>query len=208
MGRIAVDIVLLPDEAMTQQAIRINRALVGEHRAEILGPRTCLPHISLAMGIIEEIDVDVIRQLLERLARETAVHQLTILGVESSTNTQGQTVILLAVERTPALQDLHERVMRETEPLFGHDATEDMIADEIVAPSTLEWIRNYPTQASFDRFAPHITIGYGRVEAGVSFPYPFVVERLALCHLGNHCTCRKVLAAAYLPGSANALRAQ
>jgi hypothetical protein len=36
MKRIAVDVVLLPDEAMTDRAIGINRRLVTDHRPEIV----------------------------------------------------------------------------------------------------------------------------------------------------------------------------
>ena len=33
-----------------------------------------------------------------------------------------------------------------------------------------------------------------------SFPSKFAVPKLALCHLGNHCTCRRILASAELKG--------
>jgi hypothetical protein len=71
-----------------------------------------------------------------------------------------------------------------------------MIYDDVVAPSTLEWIRTYPQKSSYENFRPHITLGYGQVPPGLSFPIPFTAARLALCHLGNHCTCREMLAAA------------
>jgi 2'-5' RNA ligase len=201
MGRIAVDVVLLPDRAMTEQAIRINRGLVGTRRAAIvLGRDTCLPHISLAMGVLAEVHTETIRQLLVELARDTPVRRLRLVGVLGSTDSRGETVSVLEVEKAAELLSLHERVMEEMRPFFRYDVTADMIDDEVAAPSTLAWIRNYPSQASFDRFAPHITIGYGRVEPDLSFPYPFGVCRLALCHLGNHGTCRRVLASARLPG--------
>jgi hypothetical protein len=44
---------------------------------------------------------------------------------------------------------------------------------------------------------PHITIGYGQVD-DFTFTAEFTASKLALCHLGIHCTCRKVLAAAEL----------
>ncbi len=39
-------------------------------------------------------------------------------------------------------------------------------------------------------------IGIGEVEneiCGIEFPIQFTASKLALCHLGNYCTCRKIL---------------
>jgi hypothetical protein len=61
--------------------------------------------------------------------------------------------------------------------------------------STLLWIKNYPQKSAFENFFPHITIGYGQLDDS-PFTAEFTASKLALCHLGNHCTCRKVLSAA------------
>ncbi len=199
MGRIATDVVLLPDEAMTQRAIDINKRLTGDQRAElVLSKEDRRPHISLAMGCVDEADIGGIRDVLRKLAEETTLRQLEIVGVLTSTNSRGATAAVLEVARTAELQALHERVMKEMEPFFRYDVTADVIYDDVVTPTTLDWIRDYPSKASFARFAPHITIGYGQPQPDLQFPIPFRVTRLALCHLGNHGTCRKVLAAADL----------
>jgi len=79
-------------------------------------------------------------------------------------------------------------------PYFSYDITADMVlSPPRVEESTLLWIRNYPEKASYEKFLPHITIGYGRI-GDFSFPSRFTAYKLALCHLGNDCTCRKVLA--------------
>jgi len=201
MGRIAVGMVLLPDEAMTERAVQINRKLIAEHAAKIILSRNNrLPHISLAMGGVDESDVESIGRMLDRFAREIPVRQLNALGVAVVTNTKGEPLSILTIEKTELLQALHETIMRETASLFSHDITEVMIQDERVADTTLEWIRNYPKKAAFDRFSPHITLGYGRTDADGPFPIPFAVSQLALCHLGNHCTCRQPLVSVALSG--------
>jgi 2'-5' RNA ligase len=199
MGQIAVDVVLLPDEAMTNRAIEINRRLVTNDRPEIvLSREDCLPHISLAMGCIDEADVTAIQKCLESLARTTSVRELRVADVVASVNSRGATTSLLDVDRTEELQALHEQVMQEMTPFFRYEASEAMIYDAGVSGSTLDWIRTYPQKAAYTHFRPHITIGYGQAPAGLSFPIPFRVARLALCHLGNHCTCRRILAAVAL----------
>lgn len=195
MGAIAVDVVLLPDEAVTTQAIEANRQLLGERRGEIvLDSRTCLPHISLAMGCMDENDIDAVRDRLKDLAKESGATELTIVGVVTPINSRGETTVLFEVERTDDLQRLHERVMSEMARVFAYDVTDAMLYDDVVAETTLEWIRSYREKASYERFSPHITIGYGEAPPALSFPIAFEASRLALCHLGNHCTCREVLA--------------
>jgi hypothetical protein len=88
--------------------------------------------------------------------------------------------------------------MHELAPYFSYDVTAEMVLSPPVAnETTLLWIKNYPEKSSFKRFNPHITLGYGHID-NVSYPREFTAPRLALCHLGNHCTCRKILASTML----------
>jgi hypothetical protein len=116
-------------------------------------------------------------------------------GSVASVNSRGETTSLLDVDRTEELQALHEQVMQEMMPFFRYEVSEAMIHDEGVSGTTLDWIQTYPQKAAYEHFRPHITIGCGQAPAGLSFPISFRVTRLALCHLGNHCTCRRVLVA-------------
>ena len=200
MARIAVDAVLLPDEETMDLAIEINRQLVRDHRSElVLNKENCLPHISLAMGCLDEADLDIAADALRGLARGAALGRLEIVGVRGSTNPRGATISFLEIAKAAELQRLHEQVMRGLEPYLTHDVTEDMVADDGVAASTLDWIRSYPSKAAFSRFTPHITLGYGDVTLERRFPITFRATRLALCHLGNHGTCRRILVSVDLP---------
>jgi hypothetical protein len=118
---------------------------------------------------------------------------LAISNTRTSTNSRGEIVSVFEIKKTKELQSLHEKAMKKVELFFSYDVTEDMIYDADVAESALLWIKNYPEKASFANFLPHITIGYGRIENVPSFPIEFNASRLAVCHLGNHCTCRKIL---------------
>jgi 2'-5' RNA ligase len=194
MGRIAVDIVLLPDEAVTNKAIELNANLVKKFGKKIvLHKANCLPHISLAMGCIDERDIPAVEKVLAAIAERCTIGELSIIGINSSTNSRGETVSAFEVEKTKELQLLHEMVSEKVGPYFSSDVAADMIyGGEEVAETTLEWIRSYREKASFARFYPHITIGYGEAQEQ-EFPVKFTALKLALCHLGNHCTCRKVL---------------
>jgi hypothetical protein len=202
MARIAIDVVLLPSRAMMEKAIEANRRLRKPSGGEIvLNEESCLPHISLAMGCIEEKDIEELEKILQTIAGQYSPGQLKVIDVHIGTNSVGEKVSAFQIERTKAIQSLHEEVLQRLMPYLSPDVTADMVLGPTVCESTLRWIRDYPEKSSFTRFFPHITIGYGEL-SHFSFPAEFTASRLALCHLGNHCTCRKVLASFALPGAA------
>ena len=180
----------------------------------VLDKKNCLPHISLAMGCVNEKDIADIEKVLLTIAKgprfagtkQYSLEQLSVIDIRVGTNSAGEKVSVFRIERTKTFQLLHEEIMARLAPYFSYDVTADMIFSPPEAgESTLLWIKNYPDKSSFENFSPHITIGYGEIndysfgsrEAG-SLPIKFTASKLALCHLGNHCTCRKILASAEL----------
>ena len=201
MAERAVDVVLLPSEEMMDRVIEANRQLLKECTDKIiLDKANCLPHISLAMGCIEETDIADVEKILLTIAESWSLGPLTAVGIRIEADSTGQEVSVLEIEKTERLQSLHEAVMRKLAPYVSHDVTADMLLSPPTASeSTLRWIRDYPEKSSFARFFPHITVGYGQIN-NLSFPIKFRTPQLALCHLGNHCTCRKILVSAALRG--------
>lgn len=194
MSKKAVDVVLLPDEVMAEKVIEANAKLVEKFGAEIvLDKEKCLPHISLAMGCIDESDIGEIEIVLRTIAQDFPQGPLRTAGIAVSTNTKGRKVSVLVVAKEKKLQSFHEEVMTELAEYMDSDVTESMIYPSgRIAGSSLLWIRNYRARSGFEKFLPHITLGYGELE-DLSFPEQFTASKLALCHLGNHCTCREVL---------------
>jgi 2'-5' RNA ligase len=197
MSKIAVDVVFLPDEEMTVRTIEANAELVNKAgRQIILSKEDCLPHMSLAMGCIDRRDVETITKILDGIAKEygSGVTKLRVTGVRIGTNSIGEKVSSFVIEDTKELQSLHERIMRDLRPYFAYDVSADMLCgSDHIADSTLIWIKDYPDKSSFTNFTPHITIGYG--QAGpIESSIDFTASNLALCHLGNRCTCRQILA--------------
>ena len=202
MAEIAVDIVLLPSEEMAEKAIAANKELLKKYAHKIvLDKASCLPHISLTMDCIDEIDIDEIDVILRTIAEETSLGQLNAVGIKTETNQAGEQVSVFKIEKTETLQSLHEKIMKRLSLYFSYDVRVEMVlSSEETSESTLDWIKNYPEKSSFEKFYPHITIGYGEIN-NFSFPIKFTVSKLALCHLGNHCTCRIILASTNLKKS-------
>ena len=195
MKRIAVDIVLLPETEIINKAIELNRELLKQYPNEIvLNRKNCLPHISLAMGCINEEQIPSIENILVEIAANNPVSSLDFIGFHTDTNSSGQKITVVQVKKTKAIQSLHEEVMTKMKEFFSFKITPEMlISDENISNSTLLWIESYPEKSSYRRFSPHITLGYGQLD-DYSFPFNIPVSKLAICHLGNHCTCVKILA--------------
>jgi len=82
MAKIAVDVVLLPSEEMAEKAIAANKELLKRNAAKIvLDKDKCLPHISLAMGCIDEKEIDEIDKILKAIANKTSLGQLNISSI-------------------------------------------------------------------------------------------------------------------------------
>jgi 2'-5' RNA ligase len=197
MAQIAVDVALIPSDEMTNTAIEANRKLLEKNPDKIILDREkSLPHISLAMGCINQKQIADIEKILRKIAEEFSPGFLRIVGVHTHINITGEKVSVLQIENTDRLQSLHERVMSSMKPYFSYDVTADMVlSDGNISKSTLLWIKNYPAESGHERFFPHITLGYGEIILE-NIPIDFTVAKIALCHLGNHCTCRKVLTSA------------
>ena len=63
---------------------------------------------------------------------------------------------------------------------------------EEISQITFDYIKAFPTKSSFENYVPHITLGADSIDLETG-SFEFVSQELALCHLGNYCTCRKVL---------------
>jgi 2'-5' RNA ligase len=203
MESIAVDVVLLPETTVTDLAIEVNKRLLLQCPDKIvLGKDTSLPHISLAMGCIAREDVESISQVLRSIAAAKPIGKLPVAGVFVARNATGQSVSSIVLERTRTLRSLHEEIMAKLEPYVNYAVTAEMLVNpDEIRQSTLSWISTYRDNSSFDNFFPHITLGYGWLD---EFPLPSEItpSKLALCRLGNHCTCRKILAEVELPVNA------
>jgi 2'-5' RNA ligase len=194
MAKIAVDTVLLPSEEVMEKAIAANKELLKQYPDKIiLNKENCLPHVSLAMGCIGKTHISDIGEILSSITEKYSPETLKFIGFSTSTNSIGEKVTVAIIEKTKLLQSLHEEVMTKLAQYLDYDITENMLLSEKVDESTLLWIKNFPENSSFKKYYPHITLGYGQLE---KFPFPddCKVTKLAMCHLGNHCTCRKILA--------------
>ncbi|MFZ5391005.1 MAG: hypothetical protein ACOZAJ_01895, partial [Patescibacteria group bacterium] len=84
-------------------------------------------------------------------------------------------------------------IMTELDPYLSYKAgISDCLVPPEVNEKTLYWINNYKIKSSFNNFYPHITLGISKLQ-DKEVDINFIASRLAIGHLGNYCTCRKIL---------------
>jgi hypothetical protein len=100
----------------------------------------------------------------------------------------------LQVKNTDELQKLHETIMKRLWSYLSYDVEISMLFNPPeVEEVTLYWIRNYAEKYNDpSTFQPHITVGFGETDA-FQLPVDFTASTIAVCQLGNYCTCRKII---------------
>jgi 2'-5' RNA ligase len=190
MNKKAIDIVLLPSEEMLDKAIAINRELLhrGEPKKMLLNKSDCLPHVSLLMGCVAEQSLPALSQSLLEIASRHAAFHLQVTEVQQEGNST-----VLHIEKDGRLQELHESLIEQCAPYLSFDARAEMLyTPPEVGEISIQYINNFLKNASFTNYSPHITVGSGEYKEA-ELPIPFVAATLAICHLGNYCTCRELL---------------
>ena len=114
-----------------------------------------------------------------------------VLAVHSGGGGVGKSV-WLAIERTQAIDSLHERLL-ETLRGFerpGGGAAAFFEGDARVGD--VMWVNGYRLKASLTAYTPHVTLGHAEEPPAID-PFTFEATVVAACHLGRFCSCRRVI---------------
>jgi 2'-5' RNA ligase superfamily len=135
---VRVDFVLIPGNPLFDAVITASQAITDEfyYNANIIDAKTFPPHLSLHICTIPRPAITQLTAALEPLAT-AGLPDITPTGVEPS----GGGYIMLSLERTPALMDLHEAVLAA-----AAQARDGLDGDPFGSP----YIR--------DAFTPHISL--------------------------------------------------
>jgi len=184
---VAVDIAVLPPDPISSLAIELSAALPREPNGLLLASDDYLPHITLLQQFVQ---ADALSAFLDSVGG--VVQQARPITLRVSGGGMGSSSIWMSIERTPALVDLHTRVLdaalafdREQGDASAFFATDARDRD-------VQWVTGYRTASSGPSFQPHITLGHGTRPPTIE-PVDFEVTIVAACHLGRFCSCRRVL---------------
>jgi 2'-5' RNA ligase len=195
---VAVDIVLLPPGPIMDLAISANRTLLaGNQDGGIrLDHENCLPHITVAMLPAKRENIPEVVARVDRITRQCSPMTVTIDAVAKRRTGMGGIVPVFHIPRVEILQLFHKAVMNAVLPYEAPPVGVGMFVGEASAPS-VDCLARFMKAEAYEHYSPHITLGYGDLPElipGLDLPLRFEVTRAAVCHLGAHCTCRRVLA--------------
>ena len=200
INKIAVDVVLIPPDNVIQLAIDINK-IFPETGTEnyVLDGETCIPHITLLMGLITGEQIPEVGHRLGALVEKFSALNLKITQVKSSARPDGKVISVLEIEKTAELQKFHETILDEMSSIFTYDGVEKgmFYTPPPVNEVPMFWVKGFAKTRVRENYKPHITLGIGKPKQEIT-PVHFTVSKLSLCHLGNYCTCRNVLWSASL----------
>ena len=191
MAKIAIDVVLLPPKEIIEKSIELNRKYADEEQQ--LHPDDYVPHISLCMGAIKEEDLAKAKDILKQIAKDFSNIHLTA-KIRTYTSGNQKDSFEFIFEKNTELQSLHEIIMKRLHPLLPYDITSEMFFQPPPPRDTdIAWVKDYPGNSSFDKFHPHITLGYGIPDLSDNESFTFTASVLAVVQLGKCGTCRKII---------------
>jgi 2'-5' RNA ligase len=184
---IALDVAVLPPADVSKRAMALSAALPEE---ESPGPRLDadhLPHITLTQQFVREDELETAFDHIDCVLREWPPMRIIATG-----GGKGSHSVWIAIERTPELASLHERLMEGLRGVERQGGTPAAFEGGDGRVSDVLWVAGYRLKSSFSDFVPHITLGHGAEPPSIE-PFAFDAATVAACHLGRFCTCRRVL---------------
>ncbi len=195
---LAIGVVLLPPGPIMEMAISANRTLLaGNPGGGIrLDSENCLPHIPVAMLPARREDMREIIAKVDRIVRRCSPMTVTIDAVAKHRSSMGETVSTFHILRAEILTLFHKIVMNALTPYAALPVGPPIFFEEAPTAS-IDCFHRFQKTSAYERYSPHITLGFGNLPEllpGVDFPIRFEAAKAAICNLGSHCTCRRIIA--------------
>lgn len=191
MGKIAIDVVLLPPEEVMDICIEVNKGV--KDKLFVMSKKDFIPHNSLCMGVIDENELPKVFKVLQKLKPELKPIPITIKSIDRASGTRKSD--WFKIEKNDILQRTHEKIVRALKPILEFQSNDlDILyrkpGEKVgTIPRTLsEGYLNF----SLEKYNPHITLG-GREARWKTFPMNYLATEMAVFHAGDHISCRKLL---------------
>jgi hypothetical protein len=202
MERIAIDIALLLPEKIKDLCVKLNKEAESQGRAyRPLGNDDFIPHITLSLGIINKKDLQEIQGIISEITNDSNNLNLEINETYTYKREDGNRSGFKII-KNPKLQRFHDKIIDKMGKYFHKDATQDMLIEGErtgLSESSKKMLERFIELYSRDKYSPHITMNIYDLEY-LDFPIEFTTETVAICQVGDGCTCRKILSVHKLKG--------
>ncbi|MAG60797.1 hypothetical protein CL619_03345 [archaeon] len=194
----AIDIALIPSDEVIDYCLNINKRAKDLDKAFFeLGKEDFIPHISLALGCVDEKDIAFISNKLNEILEDKTEIDLDISGFGKYAQKDGSYTLYLDIVISDILRSFHEKAIEIVRPFLveSKDALVLVEGEETsISEGSMKILNNYIESYAYENFHPHISLGVFDFEEKEEFtktPLKFKVSKLSLFHVGNRCTCRR-----------------
>lgn len=201
-GVVAIDVLLLPDAAMTERVRELNRVLQYSG-AGFAFDATHVPHLTLLQCFVRRPDLPAIEAAVGGVFRRLPPAGLELTATGYFASPIGDlSAAGISVGMTPILTRLHLDIVAAVMPFIRHGGTAAAFVDapksETIG-SAANYVDRFIAAASGTNFRPHVTVGLDQAEivrrlvAGPFTSFAFTIEGAAIYQLGDIGTARKQL---------------
>jgi len=207
---IAIDVLLEPDDRVHDLAISYNRRFlrgVPPPRGFELG-ESRVPHVTVVQRYVrsDELTAALASVELVAVATDPDTFDLVLGGAPCGERfaTDGVGTVLWWVTAEPALLELQSSLLAALEPFVvtGGDGRSFVRAedDDAISNSTIRYVERFVPDQIGSNYRPHLTLGRAdaaeraQLAAHPAPPIRFTSPAVAVHHLGDHGTARRMLA--------------
>ena len=184
---IAIDVAILPPPDISRRAIELSATLPRHESVGLRLSGDMPPHITLTQQFVEREEIDTVLDGIGSALAGWAPFRVTVTGAG-----RGGNAVWMAIEKTPALTELHRQLMDALHAFERTGGTEAAFFNSDARVGDVEWVAGFRRSSSYEAFAPHITLGHATTLPSIEL-VTFDATTIAACHLGRYCTCRRVL---------------
>jgi len=193
MDAIALDVVILPPQSVSAMAVSLNQQLRHDDPRITLDPAGALPHISLCMFSLPRSELTDVWSRVQEVAGRHGPLQLQLSGISYGGFDEHNSVSSLSIEPSRALTEMHRQLC----DAMAGDCLDETLPQHFQQPQQVDensrnYVQQFFNQHAYAHFNPHITLGFGRLQAQVE-ALSFTADTLAVCQLGPFCTCPGIL---------------
>jgi hypothetical protein len=204
----AIDVLIDPDEQAIERARKINARLLKSLSQGWALDDTHKPHITTLQRYVRTADLEKVYAAVGELLADTDMSSLGYKAVKithADWGFPGYGPTVLLVQVSPEVLAFQAKLEAAVDPFVESDGTAAaFVADpgEVISPTIIKWVEAYvPDQIGDGKYLPHLTVGAGTfddlkiIEAEPFEAFDVHAEAVAVYHLGNNGTARKLLKA-------------
>lgn len=159
---LAIGVLLTVPEAISQQSIQLNRAILENHPDNITLDEQHIPHITLLHGYVQESDLSEIEQVLDEFYKSIELDSLWADELQYSKD-KTESFASIGIKRSPPLMTLHENVIALLEPYILAEGSQKAYVQNVdgtpIDDFTLAYVPKFVSAHSYDNYNPHISLG-------------------------------------------------